>query len=134
MFIWWANVNENEIQMALWTTQYYTKNVVKIEDWMKKQSFLTFLTQLVSENIVEVKKVLVKIKCKIYYWKLTWIWLINCLKIYWEINFALDLRYSWWCWFSQGNKGGCTVYQQLSINRMIFFKAIWIWKSKAGKN
>lgn len=42
--------------MALWTKQYYTKNVVKIEDRMKKQSLLTFLTQLVSENIVEVKK------------------------------------------------------------------------------
>lgn len=38
------------------TKQYYTKNVVKTEDWMKKQSLLTFLTQLVSENIVEVKK------------------------------------------------------------------------------
>lgn len=42
--------------MVLRTKQYYTKNVVKTEDWMKKQSFLTFLTQLVSENIVEVKK------------------------------------------------------------------------------
>lgn len=107
--------------MVLGTKQYYTKNVVKTEDWMKKQSLLTFLTQLVSENIVEVKKVLVKItKCKSCYWKLTWIflhtmlWLINCLKIYWEISFALELRYSWWSWFSQGNKGGCTVYQQLS--------------------
>lgn len=42
--------------MVLRTKQYYTKNVVKTEDWMKKQSLLTFLTQLVSENIVEVKK------------------------------------------------------------------------------
>lgn len=41
--------------MVLRTKQYYTKNVVKTEDWMKKQSLLTFLTQLVSENIVEVK-------------------------------------------------------------------------------
>lgn len=42
--------------MVLPTKQYYTKNVVKTEDWMKKQSLLTFLTQLVSENIEEVKK------------------------------------------------------------------------------
>lgn len=42
--------------MVLRTKQYYTKNVVKTEDWMKKQSLLTFLTQLVSENIVEVNK------------------------------------------------------------------------------
>lgn len=54
--------------MVLRTKQYYTKNVVKTEDWMKKQSLLTFLTQLVSKNIVEVKKVLVKItKCKSCY-------------------------------------------------------------------